>query len=71
MAINKQQLETALQGHDWFWKYADDDATYTRGKFERDYIHNMMVEIGKDDAEPLWNQWAPQKEKGTFPNHLF
>ena len=71
MRFNEQHLEQALRSHDWFWKMADNDATYTNCKFERDHIHNMISEVGEEKGRALWNQWAPQVEKGAFPEHLF
>ena len=71
MRFNEQQLEQALRSHDWFWKFAENDVTFTTGKFERDHIHSMMAEVGEKESRALWTQWAPEAEKGTFPEHLF
>ncbi|MFZ9219875.1 MAG: hypothetical protein ACO22Y_00065 [Sediminibacterium sp.] len=57
-----QQLEKALQSHDWYYMMSDDHRWYTRGSQEAQNIRNLIVKLkdaGKgDEAEALYKSYS-------------
>ena len=56
----------ALQGHDWFYNYADDHSVWTRGVDSQKRLESMahdLVSNGEDPAKvaTLWNESAPER----------
>ncbi len=53
-----QQLEKALQSHDWYYMMSDDHRWYKRGSEQAQHIRNLIVKLkdaGKgDEAEALY-----------------
>ena len=57
-----QQLEKALQSHDWYYMMSDDHRWYTRGSEQAQQIRNLIVKLkdaGKgDEAEALYKSYS-------------
>lgn len=59
-----QELIDASQGHDWFFEYADDYSTWSRGNEQRTRISHAFAAL--DEVDPkvsveTWNRVAPAR----------
>ena len=61
-----QQLEKALQSHDWYYMMSDDHRWYTRGSEQARNIRNLIVKLkdaGKgDEAEALYKSYSDKNK---------
>jgi hypothetical protein len=61
-----QQLEKALQSHDWYYMMSDDHRWYKRGSEQAQHIRNLIVKLkdaGKgDEAEALYKSYSDKNK---------
>lgn len=59
-----QELIDASQGHDWFFEYADDYSTWSRGNEQRKLINSAFCALDDVDDKlsvETWNRVAPAR----------
>ena len=67
----EQELESALNDHDWSYVMSDDPKYYHAGEKSERNIHSLMKEIGKEDSIKLWEKYVPKNSSFCFPEYLF
>ena len=57
---SKEEYESLLKAHDWYYAYSDDHSVWDKG-FRQFY---KLVELQRyyDESAIIWNQYAPDKE---------
>ena len=56
--MNEQQYRQALQTHDWFYQYSDDNRAYRAGKAQHEQL--LMAQRQLDPLGSIWNEYAPR-----------
>lgn len=65
MTIEKrlEELENALESHDWFFRYSEDFRVYSKGRSSWNYISSEMTklkELGYEtEVNKLYKKHAP------------
>ena len=59
-----RQLEKLLKSHDWWYSYADDGASYRKGRDEQDQIKKLMNKVGGESPKQLYRKYA--RKAGTM-----
>ncbi len=55
-----EELEYALQHHDWHFDYTDDGRVWQAGKAQQEHIHNLCKVVDPAVAVALYGQYAPE-----------
>lgn len=55
-----EELEYALQHHDWHFDYSDDGRVWQAGKEQQDRIHDLCKAVEPAVAVALYEQYAPE-----------